>query len=105
MFLRFLCLCYLHDQSGVSYALHDLYELKNYVDCDSYILDWNIFMGQAHHILENFRTAIAYFNKVVELEQLRTSLKDDMLLLNIDITPVQCKKYAEVMINEIRNKL
>ncbi|CAC5395058.1 unnamed protein product [Mytilus coruscus] len=97
IFLRLLCLHHLHEHTYVTYALQDLYDLRNYLTKDSDFLDWNTIMGQAHYILGNFRTAITYFTTVVELEQ--------SLSLFRDWAPLQHKEFAAFMINDLKQKI
>ncbi|CAG2192469.1 unnamed protein product [Mytilus edulis] len=96
-FLRFLCFHHLHEHTDVTYALQDLYNLTNYLTRDSDHLDWNIFMGQAHFALGNFRTALTFFKNVSELEGLCS--------IFTGFNPLQYKAFAEFMINHIQLKL
>ncbi|CAC5420626.1 unnamed protein product [Mytilus coruscus] len=96
-FLRFLCLHHLHEHTDVGYALQDLYDLRNYLTRDFDHLDWNIFMGQAHYRLGNFRTALTFFRNVSELEE--------FLYIFTDVKPLQYKTFATFMINHIQLKL
>ncbi|XP_052065788.1 uncharacterized protein LOC127705500 [Mytilus californianus] len=97
IFLRFLCLHHLHEHTDVTYALQDLYDLRNYSTTDSDVVDWNTIMGQAHYILGNFSTAITYFTTVVELEQFLNSFTV--------WRPLRHTTFATFMINDLKQKI